>query len=71
MSKAMAERMANKIRVAKIFVGEFDNKRECPFYSELKGMEQALNTLGIPFHYEFNSCYEISAVNVDGSRVEI
>ena len=72
--KAMAERLANKIKVAKIGLDNERyhlNKRECPFYSEWKGMEQALKTLGIDYEYEYNDEYMITAVTVMGQRVEL
>ena len=72
--KAMAERLAKKIKVAKIGLdGERYslNKRECPFYSEWKGMEQALKTLGIDYEYEYSDEYMITAVTVMGQRVEL
>lgn len=69
--KEMANRMATTYRVAQIYKGSYENKRECPFVSEFKGMEMALKTLGIEFEYEFGDKYEISAVIVQGNRVEI
>jgi hypothetical protein len=71
MMKRMAERMASKIRVMKISVDHYENKRNCPFYSELKGMEQALNTMGIDYKYDYNGDYEIVAVAVGGHKVAV
>lgn len=67
----MADRMANKIAVANIYVKTYENKRECPFYSEWKGMEQALKAMGIDFEYDFNDDIEIVAVTVMGQRAEV
>ena len=47
--KEMANRMATTYRVAQIYKDSYENKRECPFVSEFKGMEMALKTLGIDF----------------------
>ncbi len=72
--KAMAERLATKIRVTKIALDDERyhlNKRECPFYSEWKGMEQALKTMGIEYEYEYNDEYMITAVIVMGQRAEL
>ena len=69
--KEMANRMATTYRVAKIYKGSYENKRECPFVSEFKGMEMALKTLGIEFEYEFDDNYEISAVIVQGNRTAV
>lgn len=71
MMKAMAERMANKIRIIPHYIEGYTNKRECPFYSELRGMEQALKTMGIEYGYEYNQDIQIVAVTVMGQRVEI
>lgn len=69
--KAMANSMAIKIRVIKISAGHYENRRNCPFVSELKGMEMALNTLGIPYEYDFNDDCQITAVTVGGETVAI
>ena len=69
--KVMAERIASKIRIANNYVGNYSNKRECPFYSEWKGMEQALKAMGIDYEYEYNEDIQIVAVIVMGQRVEI
>ena len=71
MMKAMARRIATKIRVANIYVENYSNKRECPFYSEWKGMEQALKAMSIHYEYEYDKNYQIVAVVVNGQRVEI
>lgn len=72
MFKDMAERMATKIRVMNISIGQYENKRNCPFYSELKGMEMALETLGIEFEYTFDvDVKAITAVTVMGHTVII
>ena len=69
--KAMAERIAIKYRVMKISVDHYENKRNCPFYSELRGMEIALKTLGINYEYTYNDDCEIVAISVEGETVEI
>lgn len=67
----IAERMAITIRVANLYKGEYENKRECPFYSEWKGMELMLKAMGINFEYDFDDNYEVSAVIVNGEKVII
>lgn len=72
MFKDMAERMATTIRVMNISIGEYENKRNCPFYSELKGMEMALKTMGIDFEYIFDvDVKTITSVTVMGYTVII
>lgn len=67
MFKDMAERMAITVRVMNMYIGEYENKRSCPFYSELKGMEMALKTMGIEFEYTFDiDVKTITAVTVMG-----
>ena len=71
MNKAfqdMAERMVTLIRVMYIYLDEFENKRECPFFSELKGMTMALETMGIDYELEYNDEIKISAVIVNGYK---
>lgn len=67
----MADRMATKIAVAKIYAKNYEKKRECPAYSEWKGMEQALKAMEIDFEYDFNDDIEIVAVTVMGQRAEV
>ena len=69
--KAMAERMAQKAKMVRIFADRYENKRNCPFYSELVGMEQALKTMGIEYSFEYNEEYMMTAVTVMGQRVEV
>lgn len=64
----MAERMVTLIRVMYIYLDEFENKRECPFFSELKGMTMALDTMGIDYELEYNDEIKISAVIVNGYK---
>lgn len=75
MNEAMrdvAQAMANKIKIARLYIGKYENKRQCPFHSEWKGMELALKAMGIPFDYEFDDdTYEIVAVTVMDQRVEL
>ena len=67
----VANRMASKIRVARNTMENFEAERANPFYSEWKGMEQLLDTMGIEFSYEYDDNYEITAITVGGQRVEI
>ena len=69
--KAMADRMAHKVKMVRIFADRFENKRNCPFYSELKGMEMALETMGIEYSFEYNEENMITAVTVMGQRVAV
>lgn len=72
MMRAMAQAMANKIKIARIYAEGYENKRQCPFHSEWKGMELALKAMGINYDYEFDDeTYEITAVIVMNQRVEI
>ena len=46
-----------------------NNFRECPFSSELTGMEHVLKILGIELEYDFNEdCTEILAITARGIR---
>ena len=64
--------MACKVRLLEIFKDQYKgNVRECPFKSELVGMEETLKILGIDFEYEFNNVYEITAITAQGIKVEI
>lgn len=67
----MANRMVTTIRVINIYVDQYENQRECPFYSELKGMEMTLKTFGIDFDYEYNEDLEITAVTVQGHKATV
>ena len=73
--KAMAERIASQIRLTNIFVGNYENCRDCQFYSEWQGLEMALETMGINYKYEYNyngnNELVITAVIVDGQRAVI
>lgn len=72
MAQAVAEQMATTIRAMNISVGEYENKRNCPFYSELRGMEMILKTMEIEFEYTFDlDVKEITAVTVMGYTVII
>ncbi len=52
---AICKEMAIKCRVIRLFIDQYkDNKRECPFYSELKGIEQVLDIMGIEYSYGFD-----------------
>lgn len=64
----IAETMANLAAISKNYKGQYENIRNCPFYSELKGMERMLKMLGIEFEYEFDCNYEITAITVDGCK---
>ena len=70
--KELLEVMACKVRLLEIFKDQYkENVRECPFKSELVGMEETLKILGIEFEYEFNNVYEITAITAQGIKVEI
>lgn len=69
--KEMAEKIAAKIRVMRIGIDRYENKRNSPFFSEWKGMEIALKTLGINYEYEYNDDCEMIAVIVENERVAI
>lgn len=70
--KAMAQAMANKTKMVRIFADSYENKRECPFYSELKGMELALKAMNIEYDFEYDEeTYMITAVTVMGQRVAV
>ena len=69
--QAMADRMAQKYRIIKMSVDNYENKRECPYYSELKGMEQALDTMGIDHNVIWNENCEIIGVTVCGCTAMI
>ena len=78
MSKAkmteVLEVMANKAAISNIAKeeGTYKNMRECPFYSELNGMEMMLKIMGIEFEYEFNDdVTKITAISAQGIRVEV
>lgn len=73
MFKEFAERLANKTRLIESFKDSYpDNIRECPFFSERRGIEEALKVMGIEVDYEFNAdVTAITAVSVMGQRVEI
>lgn len=64
----IAETMANLAAVVKNYKGQYENIRNCPFYSELKGMERMLKMLDIEFEYELDSDYEITAITVGGCK---
>lgn len=73
--KEILENMAVKASICNINKKEGNYKnnfRECPFWSELKGMEQTLKIMGIDFEYEFNKeVTEMTAIKAQGIRVEI
>lgn len=64
MMETIADRLATTARVAKIFRGNYENQRECPFVSELKGMELMLKAMEIPFEFTYDENFEISGVTV-------
>ena len=72
MAQAMAQAMANKTKIVRIFADRYENKRECHFYSELKGMELALKAMNIEYDFEYDEeTYMITAVTVMGQRVAV
>lgn len=75
MNKMMeiAERIANLVALNNMYESNYTNKRECPFYSEVRGMEMLLKMMEIPFEYDIdiNNDYKIIAVIVNGCRAEV
>ena len=69
--KTLSELMAIKQRVVNIYVDNYENKRECPFYSELRGIEETLKHMGIDFEYEFDNELNIVSVSVMGYKTTI
>lgn len=71
MKKEIAERMIAKVRMYQMYKDNYkENKRNCPFYSELVGIEEMLKLLGIEFEYTFDlDTMEITAVTVDNDIV--
>ena len=67
--KSMAEWMLCKAGIVEIYKGEgryAGNLRECPFYSELQGMMQALKTLGISYEFHYDEDLNVTGVTVGG-----
>ena len=73
--KEMLDTMATKARLCNMLRkdGEYaENFRECPYWSELKGMETALKIMGIEFEYEYNrEVTEMTAISAEDIRVAI
>ena len=71
--KELLNAMACKVRLLEIYKDQYkENVRECPFKSELVGMEETLKILGIEFEYEFNKeVTKITAIKAQGVTVEI
>lgn len=69
--RKIVKRIVNKISLYKLFKQKYKNSRECPFYSEWKGIEQTLEMLGIKYEYEFDDECNIIAVIVEGEKEEI
>ncbi len=67
----LAKRMATKLRAAKANYPEKIEAQRSRYYIEFRGMAQALDTLGVEFHYEFDDNYNISAVIVNGERADV
>lgn len=65
-------RLANKVHMFNQYRDKYKvNIRECPFYSEKVGIEEAMRVLGIKFEYEFDEGINIIAVRSGNIRVEI
>ena len=71
MKKEIAERMIIKIRLYQCYKDNYkENKRHCPFYSELVGIEELLKLMGIEFEYTYDlNTLEITAVTLDNDIV--
>lgn len=73
MKKEIAKVMMTKVRLFNQFKDKEEyknNKRKCPFYSELVGMEQMLKIMGIEFEYTFDlETYDITAITIDNDIV--
>lgn len=64
MMETIADRLIVTARVARIYKDSYENKRNCPFVSELKGMELMLKAMEIPFEFTYDENFEISGVTV-------
>lgn len=75
MLREIGDRLANKYSLYSIYKNNYNNNhRECPFYSEARGIEEALKVMGINFSIEFDVqvSYEVPvAVVVNGERFEV
>lgn len=73
MAKAIAERIMITYRVERLYKDEEifkNNKRLCPYFSERKGMEMMLKTIGVEYEYTFDDeTYEINGITVAGVTV--
>lgn len=71
MSREIAETMMIKVNCFNLYKNEYkNNQRECPWRSELTGMEQMLKIMGIEFEYTFDlETYLITGVTVNGITV--
>lgn len=69
--KEIAETMMVKVRCFNLYKENYkNNKRQCPFYSELVGMEQMLKIMGIEFEYTFDlETFEITAITIEDITV--
>lgn len=65
-------RLANKTAMFVQYRDKYkDNIRECPFWSEKVGIEEAMRVLGIKFEYEMDDALNYIAVKSGNIRVEI
>lgn len=68
----MLHRLAIKVYLSEQYREEYKrNVRECPFYSEMIGMREAMQVMGINVDFEYNDDLKITALKVDDIRVEI
>lgn len=52
--RTIADAMMNKVHLVNMYKQQYENIREFPIYSELKGMEMVLKMMEIKFEYGFN-----------------
>lgn len=76
MTKKMLEEILNSMAVKVLMTEQFKDKykgnlRECPFHSELYGMQETLKIMGVPFQYEFDDDLNYIAIKSGDIRVEI
>lgn len=68
----LLHRLANKVAMFNQYKDKYTgNYRECPFWSEKYGIEEAMKVFGIKFEYEMNDDLEYIAIKSGNIRVEI
>lgn len=74
-TEEIAKVMANKaalVNIAKRDGSYEENIREFPFYSELKGIEQTLNIMGVKYEYDFDETVQfITGVHIGDVYAEV